>query len=136
MKKIVIIIFLIFMLLTIVIFSYTFENQYTTDIITEQDNIIKLPRLSLSYYFIISIFSSFLFGIISVIAKKYVKLSWVCQNIFFLFISYIVAQLIIKKGFNFITYNLERDLIFILLSTICIYGIIFISYSIKKSQRI
>lgn len=145
MKKIVAVIFLIFILSGIVVLSYNFENQYITNtiqyitnIINNQENSITLPRLSLCYYFIISIFLSFLFGIISVILKKYEKISRFCKYILFLFISYIFAQIIIKKGFNFITYTLEKDLIFILLSAICIYGIIVISYNsrYKKNPRI
>lgn len=138
MKKIVAVIFLIFILSGIVVLSYNFENQYITNTINNQENSITLPRLSLCYYFIISIFLSFLFGIISVILKKYEKISRFCKYILFLFISYIFAQIIIKKGFNFITYTLEKDLIFILLSAICIYGIIVISYNsrYKKNPRI
>lgn len=144
MKKLIPLIILLCTLCTVTIFAYDTGSQDMLSNKSETINIgqsaeiafIALPRLSLTYYFIIALALTLAIGIAWLLVHKGKKLSLSYKYIFFAPIAYMAGQLLIKRGFNFVTFSLERDLVMILLSSACIYGIIILGLSLIEEQKL
>ena len=88
--------------------------------IIENGVIITLPRLVLTYYFIIAIVLTILSLIILILVRKNKKFKNIIEKIVFIPISYIIAHLCIK-GLNSTSYNVLRDFYLILIISVFIY---------------
>lgn len=96
-------------------------------------NEIILPRLVLSYYFLIAVIITVVFLILWVLFKKRQTVKRCISKVFMLTGAYIIAQ-ISYKGFKFPTHTLQEDLIYILFRTIIIYLIALIVTEITNSK--
>ncbi len=97
---------------------------------------VVLPRLFLTYYFIIALITSMVIGCVWFIFKRNNKMFRVCEYMFFVPIAYMMGQILIKGGFNFVTFSGNQDLIMIVVTAITIYGIIMIGLSMFRQYRL
>lgn len=88
--------------------------------ITQSGGIVTLPRLVLSYYFIIAIVLAILSLIVLILVRKNKKFKNIIEKIVFVPTSYIIAHLCIK-GLNSSSYNVLRDFYLILIISVFIY---------------
>ncbi len=103
--------------------------------ITKNGGVVTLPRLVLSYYFIIAIVLTVVCLIILIVLRKYKKARNITEKILFIPTSYIIGHLCIK-GFNSSSYSASRDFYAILLISIPIYLVfMIISNSYKKFKH-
>lgn len=95
---------------------------------------VVLPRLFLTYYFIIALIVTVLFGGIWFVFKN--KICKVWEHILYVSIAYLMGQILIKAGFDFVTLSAKHDFIMIVIETITIYGIIIVGLSIFRQYRL
>lgn len=88
--------------------------------INPNGGIITLPRLFLSYYSLIAVVFAAICGLIMLISRHNKKVFNFTMKIFFLPLSYLLGQLIIK-GFTTSSYTATRDFYAILLVMIPLY---------------
>lgn len=104
------------------------KDQYPTG------GVISLPRLVLSYYFLLAVVLALISGIILFNWRKREKLRNIMLYIFLLPMSYILAHIFIK-GFPASTYLAKRDFFAILLVTIPLYIAFILAVSLIKEHR-
>lgn len=104
------------------------KDQYPTG------GVISLPRLVLSYYFLLAVVLALISGIILFSWRKREKLRNIMLYIFLLPMSYILAHIFIK-GFPASTYSAKRDFFAILLVTIPLYIAFILAVSLIKEHR-
>lgn len=102
--------------------------------ITGIDGVVTLPRLVLSYYFLITILLTVVCLIILLLLRKYKKAKNITEKILFIPLSYIIGHLCIK-GFNSSSYSASSDFYKILLISIPIYLVLIISSNLYKKFR-
>lgn len=95
--------------------------------------IVSLPRLVLSYYFIIAFLIAIASGVIYKLAKKRLKIRKIAEKIMLFAISYIIGQICVK-GFDFSSYYLLKDLSGILLVVLPIFCMLLIIFKFKKGK--
>lgn len=94
--------------------------------------VVTLPRLVLSYYFLIAVALIIIFSIAYFALRKKEKSRNVIKKIIFIPVSYIIAHLCIK-GFNSSSYLASRDFYNILLLSIPIYFVFIIISKLYKN---
>jgi len=95
---------------------------------------VSLPRLVLSYYFIIAFIIAIVSGVICKLTKKRFRIGKIAEKIMLLVISYMIGQIFIK-GLDFSSYYLYRDLSSILLVMIPVYCMLLIIVKLTHGKR-
>lgn len=97
-----------------------------------EGGVSTLPRLTLNYYLLIAGGAALLLGICWLIFRK-AKAGPVLAGAFFLPVSYMAAHFLIK-GSNSATCTLPRDLLFIALTALALYGVCLGVLSIAREK--
>lgn len=84
-------------------------------------NSVTLPRLSMNYYFLMSIVIFVIFMILSFIFKD--KKKKIITSIMYLALSYIISNFLVL-GISRVTYHILRDLFFVSVTTVLLFIII------------
>lgn len=100
----------------------------------ESGGVVTLPRLALTYYFIIALIISAASGVIFLLFKKSEKIRKAAKTAALFAVSYIISQVCIK-GLNFSTYHLLKDLSGILLLTATVFGTLLIVGKLIGSKK-
>lgn len=98
-----------------------------------EGHVIPLPRLALRYYLVIAGSTAVLLGVCWLIFRKK-KAGPILARIFFLPASYTVSHFLIK-GRNSATDTLSRDLGFIVLTALALWGICLIVYRLIQEKK-
>lgn len=103
--------------------------------IARNGGVVTLPRLVLSYYFLIAIVLAVLCLIILLLSRKNKNSRNIAEKFLFIPISYIIGHLCIK-GFNSSSYLVLRDLYSIILISIPIYFLLILILNFYKKFKI
>lgn len=103
------------------------ENPY------HNGGVLSLPRLVLGYYFTMACVVTVLFGVIWFLVRKNKKISRICEALFFIPVSYIIAVIILQNGF--LTFSAMRDFSMNMIATIAIYGIWILGLDLYRQYR-
>ena len=95
--------------------------------------VITLPRLVLSYYFSIALLITLILAVFYLIFRKNEKAKAIITKILIMPASYILSHMMIK-GWNATSYAATRDFFLILLLTIPIYTVFYITYKNKSNH--
>lgn len=87
-----------------------------------EGGLVVLPRLVLGYYMILASLGCALFGILWLTLRKK-KAGAVFRDLFFAALAYMAGHLLVK-GFDTVSFDAGRDLIFIILAACGVYGIL------------
>ena len=98
-----------------------------------EGGVFTLPRLTLNYYLLIAGGAAILLGVCWLVFRK-TKAGPVLAGAFFLPVSYIAAHFLIK-GPNSATYTLSRDLLFLILTALALYGACLAVLSMAREKR-
>ncbi len=96
--------------------------------------VVTLPRLVLSYYFVLAVTCVVVLFVIWLFAKRKTKGKVVIETILFYPISYCIAHVIIA-GYRPRTYTSGRDFLFIVFISILIYGGVLLARSIYRERK-
>lgn len=96
--------------------------------------VIALPRLILSYYFMMALIASIIIGVVWILLRKNLKLSNICKYLFFVPTSYLISHLLITT--SFISFSATRYFIMNLIASIAIYGISILGLSLFKQYKL
>ncbi|WP_440895496.1 zf-HC2 domain-containing protein [Amphibacillus sp. Q70] len=120
---------------------YYYQTGKTADIliygedIAESGGVVTLPRLYLAYYRSIALLLSFICGVILKFFWKNRKVRHVTMKLFFLPVSFLLAQLIVS-GLISVSYHSTRDFVIILSTMVPLYLIFLIIYhQISKAKE-
>lgn len=105
---------------------------YGTDLVPN-GGVTTLPRFALNYYFWAAVVMVLMIGGALVAVRKKEQIRTMMEKIFYFPLSYSVAHIIITGGKS--TYSMERDLFFILLVAIALYGFILIAVSLTRAIK-
>ena len=96
--------------------------------------VITLPRHVLSYYFVLAVMCTVVLFVLWLFARKNPKRKSVIGTVLCYPVSYCVAHVIIA-GFRTSTYTSGRDFMFILFTSILIYGGVLLARSIYRERK-
>lgn len=88
----------------------------------QEEGSLTLPRLAMNYYLVLMTIIFIIIGILSFIFRKMDKINKITKIIMILALSYIFSH-IVMFGFGGSTYHLNRDLSFVIITTILIFSI-------------
>ena len=91
-----------------------------------------LPRLTLNYYLLIAAGLAVITGILWFVFRRK-AISTIFRQIFFAPLSYVIAHLLIC-GLKGTTYFMERNLCFILMIALAVYGILSLAWTFRQQK--
>ena len=97
--------------------------------------VITLPRLFLSYYFMIALVAAFILLALCLLFRKKEKVKNKLVKILLVPIAYIISHIMIK-GFYAVSYEADRDLCFILLLMIPTYLLVYTLCKRREQMRL
>ena len=95
--------------------------------------VVRLPRLALGYYAIIAVIIAAICGIAWFFLRKHDK-SWIVRQLFFVPVSYITGQLLIK-GFTTTSFFFEDDLLHIVLTAAAVYALLTLIWQVWLQRK-
>ena len=88
----------------------------------EQDYCLTLPRLTMNYYLFIMVIIFVISGLLFLVLRRKNKIKTIIQIIMMFTVSYILSHICIV-GISGMTHHILRDLSFVLITTILMFGI-------------
>lgn len=88
----------------------------------QEGYILTLPRLAMNYYLILMAIVFIISGILSLIFRKMDKINKITKTIMIFAFSYVFSH-IVMFGFGGSTHHMNRDLSFVIITTILIFSI-------------
>lgn len=119
---------------------YYVENGSNEDLLIYGNNpnpnggVLTLPRLVLGYYALIALWVLVMCIVVLILFKRHKKVTDLTMKIFFLPVSYLLGQFLIK-GVKSSSYHALRDFYFILLMMIPIYIAFLTALSLYKTYK-
>ncbi|MBR5343981.1 MAG: zf-HC2 domain-containing protein [Oscillospiraceae bacterium] len=92
-----------------------------------------LPRLALGYYLLISLVAVAVFGTLWLCLRKK-KAASALRALFFAALSYPVGHLLVK-GAQTMSFSLPRDLAFILIAAVAVWGLLMLGWAVLQRKR-
>jgi hypothetical protein len=105
---------------------------YGTDLYSS-GGVVTLPRLALSYYFILALLFTVIGFILYALSRRHQRMHSIIKYITILPLSFMISMISIKR-FHFSSYYLLKDLTGILLLMIPIYFIVLILYQLIRER--
>lgn len=95
--------------------------------------VVILPRLVLGYYFLLVILMSAVIGVMWFIFRKREKACIISKYLFFIPVSYLIAQLLL--GVDLVSFTAQRDFIMIIIAAVAIYGICILGIKLLRQHN-
>lgn len=108
------------------------ENRIEKNV--DYENVIILPRLSLSYYLILAVAALAVMGIIWFLTRKKSELRVWVERIGLYPVAYIISHCIVS-GINWASYSLPRDFALIVFISILLYSGLLLAHNVWRLKR-